>query len=172
MEEQRMQAEREAQRLADEEIRRQLEIEAQKEAEEEARRQAELEAQRQAEEEARRQAELEAQRQAEEEARRQAELEAQRQAEEEARRQAEEEARRQAEANAEKTLQGTVTAVNGNTLQIRAEGCNITVLIDNAEKHIADTIEVDDEITVVIKGQMTDRGWNAIKVTDNTSHAA
>ena len=100
----------------------------------------------------------------EEEARRQAELERQRQAEEEA--------RRQAEANAEQTLNGTVTAVNGNTLQIRAEGCSITVLIGNAEKHIADTIEVDDEITVVIKGQMTDNGWNAIKVTDNVSHAA
>ena len=69
-------------------------------------------------------------------------------------------------------MNGTVTAVNGNTLQIRAEGCNITVLIGNAEKHIADTIEVDDEITVVIKGQMTDNGWNAIKVTDNVSHAA
>ena len=35
-----------------------------------------------------------------------------------------------------------------------------------------DTIEVDDAITVVIKGQMTDNGWNAIKVTDNVSHAA
>ena len=131
---------------------------------------------RQAEEEAQRQAEEEAMRQAEEEeARRQAEEEeARRQAEEEeARRQAEEEeARRKAEeeANRTETITGTVTSVSGDKLQIRADGCSITVLIGGAEKHIQDSIQEGDEITVVIKGQMTENGWNAIKVTDNVSH--
>ena len=137
--------------------------------EEEARRQAE-------EEEAMRQAEEEAQRQAEEEeARRQAEEEeAQRQAEEEAQRQAEEEeARRQAEeeANKTQTINGTVTSISGSSMQVRADGCNITVLIGGADMNVQDSIQEGDEVTVVIKGQMTDNGWNAISVTDQVSHS-
>ena len=136
--------------------------------EEEARRQAEEEeAQRLAEEEAQRQAE-------EEEARRQAEEEeAQRLAEEEAQRQAEEEAQRQAEeeANKTQTINGTVTSISGSSMQVRAEGCSITVLIGGADMNVQDSIQEGDEVTVVIKGQMTDNGWNAISVTDQVSHS-
>ena len=144
--------------------------------EEEARRQAEEEeAQRLAEEEAQRQAEEEeARRQAEEEeAQRLAEEEAQRQAEEEAQRQAEEEARRQAEeeANKTQTINGTVTSISGSSMQVRAEGCSITVLIGGADMNVQDSIQEGDEVTVVIKGQMTDNGWNAISVTDQVSHS-
>ena len=147
-----------------------------RQAEEEAQRQAEEEAMRQAEEEeARRQAEEEeAQRQAEEEAQRQAEEEeAQRLAEEEAQRQAEEEARRQAEeeANKTQTINGTVTSISGSSMQVRAEGCSITVLIGGADMNVQDSIQEGDEVTVVIKGQMTDNGWNAISVTDQVSHS-
>ena len=144
-------------------------IQAVKAAEEEARRQAEEEeAQRQAEEEeeARRQAEEEeAQRLAEEEAQRQAEEEAQRQAEEEARRQAEE------EANKTQTINGTVTSISGSSMQVRADGCSNTVLIGGADMNVQDSIQEGDEVTVVIKGQMTDNGWNAISVTDQVSHS-
>ena len=144
--------------------------------EEEARRQAEEEeAQRLAEEEAQRQAEEEeARRQAEEEeAQRLAEEEAQRQAEEEAQRQAEEEARRQAEeeANKTQTINGTVTSISGSSMQVRADGCSITVLIGGADMNVQDSIQEGDEVTVVIKGQMTDNGWNAISVTDQVSHS-
>ena len=118
------------------------------------------------EEEARRQAEEEeAQRLAEEEAQRQAEEEAQRQAEEEARRQAEE------EANKTQTINGTVTSISGSSMQVRADGCNITVLIGGADMNVQDSIQEGDEVTVVIKGQMTDNGWNAISVTDQVSHS-
>ena len=126
------------------------------------------------EEEARRQAEEEeAQRLAEEEAQRQAEEEAQRQAEEEAQRQAEEEARRQAEeeANKTQTINGTVTSISGSSMQVRADGCSITVLIGGADMNVQDSIQEGDEVTVVIKGQMTDNGWNAISVTDQVSHS-
>ena len=102
----------------------------------------------------------------EEEARRQAE-------EEEARRQAEEEAQRQAEeeANKTQTINGTVTSISGNSMQVRADGCNITVLIGGADMNVQDSIQEGDEVTVVIKGQMTDNGWNAISVTDQVSHS-
>ena len=148
-----------------------------RQAEEEAQRQAEEEAMRQAEEEeARRQAEEEeAQRLAEEEAQRQAEEEeARRQAEEEeAQRLAEEEAQRQAEeeANKTQTINGTVTSISGSSMQVRAEGCSITVLIGGADMNVQDSIQEGDEVTVVIKGQMTDNGWNAISVTDQVSHS-
>ena len=148
-----------------------------RQAEEEAQRQAEEEAMRLAEEEEamRLAEEEEAMRQAEEEeARRQAEEEeAQRLAEEEAQRQAEEEAQRQAEeeANKTQTINGTVTSISGSSMQVRADGCNITVLIGGADMNVQDSIQEGDEVTVVIKGQMTDNGWNAISVTDQVSHS-
>ena len=140
------------------------EEQAAREAAEEAQRQAEEEAQRQAEEEARRQAEEEAQRQAEEEARRQAEEEAQRQAEEEARRQAEE------EANKEQTISGTVTSISGNSMQVRSDGASITIKIGSADMNVKDSIQEGDDVTVVVKGNMSGDGWNATKVTDNVEH--
>ena len=39
-----------------------------------------------------------------------------------------------------------------------------------ALEYIEDSIEEGDEITVVLKGQMTDKGWNAVKVTDKVAH--
>lgn len=33
--------------------------------------------------------------------------------------------------------------------------------------HVKESIQVDDEVTVVIKGIMDKDGWNAITVTDN-----
>ena len=89
-------AEAEAKRKAAEEARLQAEAEAKRKAAEEARRKAEAEAKRKAEEQARLKAEAEAKRKAEEQARLKAEAEAKRKAAEEARLKAEDEARRQA----------------------------------------------------------------------------
>ena len=162
--------------ISDEEIRKQAEEKAAKEAaekkaaEEQAAREAaekkaaEEQAAREAAEEAQRQAEEEAQRQAEEEARRQAEEEAQRQAEEEARRQAEE------EANKEQTISGTVTSISGNSMQVRSDGASITIKIGSADMNVKDSIQEGDDVTVVVKGNMSGDGWNATKVTDNVEH--
>ena len=96
-EEAKRRAEEEARKKAEEEARIRAEEEARKKAEEEARIRAEEEARRKAEEEARIRAEEEARKKAEEEARIRAEEDARKKAEEEARRIAEEEARRKAE---------------------------------------------------------------------------
>ena len=56
-------------------------------------------------------------------------------------------------------------------MQVRADGASITVKIGSADKHVKDSIEEGDEVTVVIKGKMDDDGWNATKVTDNVEHA-
>lgn len=64
-----------------------------------------------------------------------------------------------------------VSNYRGSSMQVRAEGCSITVLIGGADMNVQDSIQEGDEVTVVIKGQMTDNGWNAISVTDQVSHS-
>ena len=60
--------------------------------------------------------------------------------------------------------------MNGNTWQLRADGCNITLLVAGAETYYEDYAQEGDEITVVIKGQMTNNGWKVIQIFDYTEH--
>ena len=60
--------------------------------------------------------------------------------------------------------------MDGNTWQLRADGCNITLLVAGAETYYEDYVLEGDEITVVIEGQMTSNGWKVIQINDYTDH--
>jgi hypothetical protein len=55
-------------------------------------------------------------------------------------------------------------------MQVRSDGASITIKIGSADMNVKDSIQEGDDVTVVVKGNMSGDGWNATKVTDNVEH--